>query len=759
MRRRLGIWGATEESLRLLRLLSGNPDVEVTRIFDRDVTAALERARGIGSALAHHVAPLLVDDASAFFAEQDFDAIIDADGDFGQHAPDGPRPALQVVTPLTARLLWGYGVAPRDRKAELLQALHEVVESVDLTIEADELFERMLEIAVGVTGAEGGSLMLLDPDGQTLRIRVARGVEPELWPKIRVALGQGISGRAAADGRSIHIRGRADRKSYDLVRDRVDVESALCVPLIHRGKVLGVLNVHHSGRADVFSDDDLRFMEQLASLDAQIIARAQEHESLRTQAARYDAVREVQRVLRGPAVLSDRLEEFCRFVAERAGNGIVHLYLREPDGGLRMASTSLAGGGFGGEYRLEPGVGVDGEAIRSQQATVLRHEDGRIGYAALPLVAGSQLVGLLSIQAGRAGEQTRGTLESWKEIAAAAADTIAASHREARMASQAERINAINETSIRMLSCTEPNEVARLATSSAAMILEADHAVLRLQDPTTRRYSIRSYFGAAEGPTQEALFRLDKAVTVDTIRRRAPHLIADASAEPKFAELVDEMRSVLTAPLKRGGEVIGSIAVYDKVALDRFFASRFDDEDLQVFGRFVSYVERALDHALSHRESQRHRNFDDETGLPNESYLAKRLGEEIARAAGRDDALAVVVCRLENRAELTAEAGAAHVGRVIDGLAEALQTHVREFDVLARIERDEFAVVMPEPGRTPGERVFELARAVADDVSKDEALNQPVRVGLAFGYAVHPADGDGREALLEHARQPRIRMV
>jgi diguanylate cyclase (GGDEF)-like protein len=759
MRRRLGIWGATEESLRLLRLLTGNPDVEVCRIYDADVSAALERARGLGTALAHQIAPMLVDDVAAFFAEQDFDAVIDSDGDFASHAPRGARGALQIVTPLTARLLWGYGVAPRDRKAELLQALHEVVESVDLTIEADELFERMLEIAVGVTGAEGGSLMLLDPASQVLRIRVARGVEPELWPKIRVALGQGISGRVAAEGRPIHIRGRADRRSYDLMRERVDVESALCVPLIHAGKVLGVLNVHHATQSDVFSEEDLRFMEQLARLDAQIIARAQQHESLRSQAARYDAVREVQHVLRGPAILSDRLEAFCRFVADRAGHGIVHLYLKEADGSLRMAATSLVGGGFGGEYRLEPGTGIDGEAIRLQQPALLRHPDGRLGYVALPLLAGSQLVGLLSIQAGPDGEQTGGTLEGWQEIAAAAAETIARTDREARLATRAERVNAINETSIRMLSSTEPNEIARLATSSAAMILEADHAILRLQDPTTRRYSIRSYFGSAEGAAQESLFRLDKAVTVDAIRRRAPHLIQDASLDPKLGKLVDEMRSVLTAPLKRSGQVVGSISIYDKVALDRFFASRFDDEDLQIFGRFVAYVERALDHALSHQESQQHRNFDEETGLPNESYLAKRLQEEISRAAGRENALALCVCRLENRDELLAEAGPGHVGRVIAALAEAMRTHLRDFDVLARIDRDEFAVMMPEPGRTPGERVFELARSVADTVSKNEELNQPVRIGLAFGYGVHPADGADRDELLQHARAPRIRMV
>ncbi|MBW2423799.1 MAG: GAF domain-containing protein [Deltaproteobacteria bacterium] len=759
MRRRIGIWGATDEALRLMQLVAGNARVEVTRIFDRDPSGARERARGLGHALAHHVEPLLTDDVAAFFAEPDFDAVVDASGDLASQRPTGVPPSLQVVTPLTARLLWGYGVAPRDRKAELLQALHEVVESVDLTIEAGELFDRMLEIAVGVTGAEGGSLMLLDPRSETLRIRVARGVEPELWQKIRVGLGQGISGRVAAEGRPIHLRGRADSRSFDLVRERVDVESALCVPLIHGGKVLGVLNVHHASRADAFSEDDLHFMEQLARLDAQIIARAQEHEALRSQAARYDAVREVQALLRGPAILSDRLEAFCRFVAERAREGIAHLYVRERDGSFRMAATSLAGGGFGGEYRLEPGQGIDGQALESQQPVVLRQDSGDLAYAALPLIAGRELVGLLSIQTGAEDIAGATPLESWHEIAAAAAEAIARSDRETRMASRAERINAINETSIRMLSSNEPNKVARLATSSAAMILEADHAILRLQDPTTRRYSIRSYYGAAEGPARESLFRLDKAITVDAIRRRAPHLVQDASLDPNLAELAEEFQSILTAPLKRDGQVIGSLSLYDKVAIDRFFVSRFDDEDLQVFGRFVSYVERALDHALSHREAEQHRNFDEETGLPNAAYLEQRLGEEIARAAGRENSLALCVCRLENRDEITSEAGMSQLQRVIRALAEAMRVHLREFDVLTRIDRDDFAVLMPEPGRTPGERVFELARAVADAISKDEALNQPVRVGLAFGYAVHPDDGSERDALLEHARRPRIRMV
>jgi len=52
-----------------------------------------------------------------------------------------------------------------------------------------------------------------------------------------------------------------------------------------------------------------------------------------------------------------------------------------------------------------------------------------------------------------------------------------------------------------------------------------------------------------------------------------------------------------------------------------------------------------------------------------------------------------------------------------------------------------------------------LARAVAEDVSKDERLNDPVRISLAFGHATYPDDASTADELIDKARKPRIRMV
>jgi diguanylate cyclase (GGDEF)-like protein len=320
-------------------------------------------------------------------------------------------------------------------------------------------------------------------------------------------------------------------------------------------------------------------------------------------------------------------------------------------------------------------------------------------------------------------------------------------------------MGALNESGIRMISTTDPAEVMRLATSAGAMALEADHAILRLQDEETGRYIIRSYFGSADGRLQERLFRLDKRVSVDAIKKRAPRLIASLSDEPDVSDVDPELRSVIAAPLMHEGRVIGTLAIYDKVVPERFSVGRFSDEDLSLFTKYVSYVERAVSNANFYSQARRYRNFDNETGLPNDRYLRKRIQEEIARTEGGNGALALAVCLLENLPEIEQTSGRARSHRVVQRTVDALRSNLRDFDVLGRTADAEFTILLPDPGFSPGERVFALARAVADEVSKDQSLNDPIRISMGFGYAVYPAEGVDCETLLAAAHTPRIRMV
>ena len=283
MRKRIGIYGASDEALALIPLLSANPSVEIAAIVDADALRLLDRLPHLDPGVAALLEQTLGNDPAGAARRR-----VTARGDRRERGAPvrGALPGRARARPpggvaAHGAPALGLGVPSQDAKIELLQALHEVVESYNLTIDPDELFVRMLEIAIGVTGAEGGSLMLADETRRELSVRVAVGVERELWPKIRVPLGDGIAGRVAAEGRPLRLRGKADRQRFRIARERLDVDSALSVPLLQDGRVLGALNLHHRTRTDAFSQDDLTFTEELARLLAQIIARSQEHNVLR----------------------------------------------------------------------------------------------------------------------------------------------------------------------------------------------------------------------------------------------------------------------------------------------------------------------------------------------------------------------------------------------------------------------------------------------------------------------------------------------
>jgi GGDEF domain-containing protein len=293
------------------------------------------------------------------------------------------------------------------------------------------------------------------------------------------------------------------------------------------------------------------------------------------------------------------------------------------------------------------------------------------------------------------------------------------------MAARASLAGAVNEAGIRMITTTDPAEVLRLGTSSAAMVLEADHAVLRLQDEDTQRFVIRSYFGSADGPLQERLFRLDKDVSVDVLRR---------ARRASSATCRGRRSSPRTAPTCARCSPRRCAATASWSARSRSTTRSPPTASPRACSRRRRGAVRAVRVVLRARDRERdvlregapvpqlrrgHR------ACPNAAYLAQRIREETARAGARDGAFAVAVVRIANFAELEAAGDPVKTRRAVHGVVDALRRNAREFDVLTRCENAEFALLIPEPGHDPAQRVLDLARAVSEDVTRDERVNTP----------------------------------
>jgi transcriptional regulator with GAF, ATPase, and Fis domain len=121
------------------------------------------------------------------------------------------------------------------------QDIHKVMGNV--MAQMDKFFESLLEVAARVSGADCGSLMLLDGDKGELAVRYAFGADRETRLAGRVRVGSGISGRAFEKEETLLL----DEKTADAALTkhmlRPMLASSMVFPYKVRGTTIGVLNL------------------------------------------------------------------------------------------------------------------------------------------------------------------------------------------------------------------------------------------------------------------------------------------------------------------------------------------------------------------------------------------------------------------------------------------------------------------------------------------------------------------------------------
>ena len=121
-----------------------------------------------------------------------------------------------------------------------------------------EVINAVFEEAFLLTGAREASLMLFDRGHRTLRVKQAHGTHTTVLQAVSVAAGDGLAGRVAAHGRPLLIEDLAsDEHLQRPQRPRYRTASCIVVPLVVRGRVIGVINLADKDTDTAFGADDL----------------------------------------------------------------------------------------------------------------------------------------------------------------------------------------------------------------------------------------------------------------------------------------------------------------------------------------------------------------------------------------------------------------------------------------------------------------------------------------------------------------------
>jgi len=193
---------------------------------------------------------------------------------------------------------------------EVLATLAEIGEEVNASLDLDEVLARAAALIKRHIDYEIFGVLMIEGDGNYLRHRFAIGYSRELAENLRIPMGQGITGTAADTGHAVRVSDTSKDPRYINAID--SVRSELAVPLIVRGKCVGVLDIQ-SRHLDYFTRYQQNILTLLASRLAIAIENARLFEQVKAQADTLLLLSEVGRET--SAILE--VEELLRRAAEQ----------------------------------------------------------------------------------------------------------------------------------------------------------------------------------------------------------------------------------------------------------------------------------------------------------------------------------------------------------------------------------------------------------------------------------------------------------
>ncbi|MFP8966091.1 putative bifunctional diguanylate cyclase/phosphodiesterase [Pokkaliibacter sp. CJK22405] len=143
------------------------------------------------------------------------------------------------------------------------------------------------------------------------------------------------------------------------------------------------------------------------------------------------------------------------------------------------------------------------------------------------------------------------------------------------------------------------------------------------------------------------------------------------------------------------------------------------------------------------------------TGLPNRQQLQAEVERQIIHA-GPGHELALILMDLDNFRMLNDSWGHTTGDALLVSVARRLRKHLPENIMLARLEADQFALLIS--GVQKAENVLSLCSEVQRNLSEiKEVQGKSLYTTATLGYALYPADSKSSEDLFKHADMARFR--
>lgn len=295
-------------------------------------------------------------------------------------------------------------------RTELLDFLLEVSSLTAETLDLDDLLANVAGIVRRVVPFDFFAILLLNERRKDLRIRYALGHREEVVRNLAIPVGEGIVGAAAASRAPILVDDVSKDPRYLSVSDAV--RSELCVPMIARNRVIGVIDAQ-SAKLGAFKEEERAMLRLIAGRVAAAIDNAQlyrkaerQYRTIRTLSKisnEFSSILELEELLAKVASSVRGLinyDAFSIFLVDDERRTLKHHFSIRYDERVKVESIPL-------------GKGITGAAAGSRE--IVRVHDtgtdpryipshpGILSEIAVPLIHKDRVIGVMDLENERIG--------------------------------------------------------------------------------------------------------------------------------------------------------------------------------------------------------------------------------------------------------------------------------------------------------------------------------------------------------------------
>jgi sigma-B regulation protein RsbU (phosphoserine phosphatase) len=384
-------------------------------------------------------------------------------------------------------------------RSELLDFLLEISTATAETLDLDRLLANVAEIIGRVLRYDLFAILLYSERRRALHIRHAVGHREELISKLSIALGEGLTGAAAARREPVLV---GDVRSDPRYLNAVDaVRTELAVPMIARKRLVGVIDLQ-STRVNAYSEYDRALLRLIAGRVAVAIDNARLYLRVERNNRTLKTLANISREFSSILDLNELLGKIASTVRELINYDAFSILLTDHDAKALRHLFSIRYDQRVNTDNIPLGKGITGAAASSRQPVrvhdvakdpryIASHPDIR-SEVAVPLLLQDRVVGVMDLESDRVNYFTDEHVRTLALLAPQVASSVENARLYQELATRERRMEEDLEAA---------RELQRILLPDAAPEIEGLDAMVRLRPARGISGDIYDIFELNDGKT------------------------------------------------------------------------------------------------------------------------------------------------------------------------------------------------------------------------------------------------------------------